>query len=98
MTFSLTLDVFSRNKPFGIKFPTQPSVSFMSKRCDSVQLYYLTSLRLEKLESKTLCYPLKVKIVFDAHTYDVSFLNKCEIEKKISNLMTKKSIKMFIKM
>lgn len=63
MTFSLTLDVFSRNKPFGIKFPTQPSVSFMSKRCDSVQLYYLTSLRLEKLESKTLCYPLKVKIV-----------------------------------
>lgn len=78
----LNLDVFSRNKPFGIKFPTQPSVSFLSKRCDSVQLYYLISLRLEELESKTLCYPLKVKILFDAPTYDVSFLNECEIEKK----------------
>lgn len=78
----LNLDVFSRNKPFGIKFPTQPSVSFLSKRCDSVQLYYLISLRFE---SKTLCYPLKVKIFFDAPTYDVSFLNECEIEKKISN-------------
>lgn len=81
----LNLDVFSRNKPFGIKFPTQPSVSFLSKRCDSVQLYYLISLRLAELESKTLCYPLKVKILFDAPTYDVSFLNECEIEKKISN-------------